>query len=217
MIAESDQTGTNPERDRLKELFNRYAPCLILIDEWVAYARQLHHDLNLPCRTTFDTQFTFAQSLSESAKAADHCLLVVSIPASDNEIGGELGLDAVNRMQNAIGRVESSWRPASPDEGFEIVGRRLFEPIDPGKIQVPGMWSAGVSDYYKSQPQEFPRHCSDGEYEQRLKLAPLILHLNCSIVCSKIGDLWTAFNEQGGTPSDGRCDPHPLGAARIPT
>ena len=142
MIAESDQTGTNPG-DRLKELFNRYAPCLILIDEWVAYARQLHHDLNLPAGT-FDTQFTFAQSLSESAKAADRCLLVVSIPASDNEIGGELGLDAVNRMQNAIGRVESSWRPASPDEGFEIVRRRLFEPIDPGKISTRDVVCRGV-------------------------------------------------------------------------
>jgi len=169
MIAESDRTGTNPG-DRLKELFNRYSPCLVLIDEWVAYARQLHHDLNLPAGT-FDTQFTFAQSLSESAKAADRCLLVVSIPASDNEIGGELGLDAVNRMQNAIGRVESSWRPASPDEGFEIVRRRLFEPIDPAKISTRDVVCRGFSDYYRSQSQEFPKSCSEGEYERRLKLA----------------------------------------------
>jgi hypothetical protein len=33
--------ATNPG-DVLRELFNEYGPCLILIDEWVAYARQLH-------------------------------------------------------------------------------------------------------------------------------------------------------------------------------
>jgi hypothetical protein len=38
--------STNPG-DKLKDLFNRYAPCLILIDEWVAYARQLHYEKDL--------------------------------------------------------------------------------------------------------------------------------------------------------------------------
>jgi Swt1-like HEPN/Protein of unknown function (DUF499) len=78
MLREADETSTNPG-DRLKDLFNRYAPCLILIDEWVAYARQLHYEKDLP-GGDFDTHFTFAQTLSESAKNADKTLLVVSIP-----------------------------------------------------------------------------------------------------------------------------------------
>src|SRR5262249_47462277 len=41
LVKQADETATNPG-DVLKELFNKYAPCLILIDEWVAYARQLH-------------------------------------------------------------------------------------------------------------------------------------------------------------------------------
>jgi len=127
MIRADDENATNPG-DKLKDLFNRFAPCLILIDEWVAYARQLHEGSDLPAGT-FVTQFTFAQTLSESAKAAQDTLLVVSIPASDNEIGGEWGQQALARLKNAIGRVEASWRPASPDDGFEIVRRRLFEPI----------------------------------------------------------------------------------------
>ena len=36
---EADETATNPG-DALTGLFNKYAPCLVLIDEWVAYARQ---------------------------------------------------------------------------------------------------------------------------------------------------------------------------------
>jgi hypothetical protein len=60
----------------LRELFNKYAPCLILIDEWVAYARQLHDQGDLP-GGSFETHFTFAQTLSEAAKAAKQTLLVV--------------------------------------------------------------------------------------------------------------------------------------------
>ena len=151
----------------------------------MAYARQLHHDLNLPAGT-FDTQFTFAQSLSESARAADRCLLVVSIPASDNEIGGELGLDAVNRMQNAIGRVESSWRPASPDEGFEIVRRRLFEPIDPGKISTRDVVCEGFPIITKASHRNFQDIVLKVNMSKDSSL-PTRFTLNCSIVCSRIG------------------------------
>jgi hypothetical protein len=81
-IRADDERATNPG-NALKELFNKYAPCLILIDEWVAYARQLHGGADLPAGT-FETQFTFAQALSEAVKAAKQTLLVVSIPASES-------------------------------------------------------------------------------------------------------------------------------------
>src|SRR5207302_4261398 len=82
LVKEADETATNPG-DALKELFNKYAPCLILIDEWVAYARQLHEGSNLPAGTV-DTHFTFAQEISESAKKARQTLLELSVPSSDN-------------------------------------------------------------------------------------------------------------------------------------
>jgi hypothetical protein len=40
-IRADDERGTSPG-DALSQLFKDYGPCLILIDEWVAYARQLH-------------------------------------------------------------------------------------------------------------------------------------------------------------------------------
>jgi hypothetical protein len=55
-------------------LLNEYGPCLILIDEWVAYARQLHDQSDLPAGS-FETHFTFAQALTESVKLAKQCLL----------------------------------------------------------------------------------------------------------------------------------------------
>src|SRR5271157_5220127 len=80
-IRADDEKATSPG-DVLRELFVEYGPCLILVDEWVAYARQLHDQSDLPAGG-FETQFSFAQALTESAKLAKNCLLVVSLPASD--------------------------------------------------------------------------------------------------------------------------------------
>jgi predicted AAA+ superfamily ATPase len=183
IIKKADETATNPG-DKLRELFNQYSPCLILIDEWVAYARQLHDNGDLP-GGTFETHFTFAQTLSEAAKAAKNTLLVVSIPASESgqvsphgseaedvEVGGERGRAALSRLKNAIGRVESSWRPASAEEGFEIVRRRLFEPmIERAQFVARDTVAKAFADLYRSQASEFPGECRDGDYEQRLKAA----------------------------------------------
>ncbi|MFO0256605.1 MAG: Swt1 family HEPN domain-containing protein [Pseudanabaena sp.] len=167
MIRQSDETATNPG-DTLKLLFNRYAPCVILIDEWVSYARQLHDRTDLPAGS-FDTHFTFAQTLSESAKNADRTLLVVSIPSSDIEIGGDYGQEALSRLKNAIGRVESPWRPASAEESFEIVRRRLFQPItDPNLFVARDAVVRTFSEMYRSQAQEFPTECREANYERRI-------------------------------------------------
>ena len=171
LVKEADETSTSPG-DALRLLFNRYAPCLILIDEWVAYARQLYgHGSELPAGS-FDTQFSFAQALSEAAKAAPKTMLVVSIPASDNEIGGEGGRAALDRLKNTIGRVESPWRPAGAEESFEIVRRRLFQPItDPELFVARDAVVRAFGDLYRTQHQEFPSECRDADYERRLRLA----------------------------------------------
>jgi predicted AAA+ superfamily ATPase len=169
MISQADKTGTNPG-DTLKDVFDRYAPCLILVDEWVAYARQLHGDNDLP-GGSFDTHITFAQTLSESAKNADRTLLVVSIPASDIEIGGERGQEATARIKNAIGRVESPWRPASAEESFEIVRRRLFQPLDGNNYVMRDAVVRSYFEMYQNQKTEFPSECAEVSYKHRLTQA----------------------------------------------
>jgi predicted AAA+ superfamily ATPase len=180
-IQADDERATSPG-DVLRELMNESGPCLILIDEWVAYARQLHDNADLP-GGNFETHFTFAQALTESAKLAKQCLLVISLPASDTtgsphaqandvEVGGERGRAALDRLRNAVGRVESSWRPASAEEGFEIVRRRLFEPlIETDQYKARDVVARAFFDLYRTQQQEFPPECHDADYEKRLKAA----------------------------------------------
>ena len=180
-IALDDERATNPG-DTLRELFNDYGPCLILIDEWVAYARQLHDEADLPAGS-FETQFTFAQALTEAARAAKNCLLLISLPASDVadsprgetddvEVGGVRGREALARLQNVVGRVESSWRPASTEEGFEIVRRRLFEPlVGPDHFTQRDVTARAFAELYQSQQGEFPAECITADYERRIQAA----------------------------------------------
>jgi predicted AAA+ superfamily ATPase len=176
-----DEKATSPG-DVLRELFNEYGPCLILIDEWVAYARQLHDQSDLPAGG-FETQFSFAQVLTESARLAKNCLLVISLPASDTggsphsqaedvEVGGQRGREALERLRNVVGRLEASWRPASAEEGFEIVRRRLFEPMaDPAQFKDRDVVARAFADFYRTQQAEFPPECRDADYEKRIKAA----------------------------------------------
>ncbi len=180
-IQADDEKATSPG-DVLRELMSTYGPCLILIDEWVAYARQLHDKSDLPAGS-FATHFTFAQALTESAKLAKHCLLVISLPSSDTsgsphtqaddvEVGGERGRTALDRLRNAVGRVDASWRPASAEEGFEIVRRRLFEPLaEKAQFVARDTVAKAFFDLYRTQHQEFPPECRDSDYERRLKAA----------------------------------------------
>ncbi len=177
LLAADDENATNPG-DTLRKLFNQYGPCVVLIDEWVAYARQLHEHSDLP-GGSFDTQFSFAQALTEAAKAAENCLLVISLPASDTasrhetvEVGGQRGVEALQRLKNVVGRVESAWRPARAEEGFEIVRRRLFEPLSGNEAyKQRDVVAREFNEFYRRQSQEFPSQCGEADYEQRIRSA----------------------------------------------
>jgi hypothetical protein len=169
MVADADRTGTSPGV-ALVELLRRYSPCLVLIDEWVAYARQLYGVDGLPAGS-FDAQFTFAQALAEAARAVEGALLVVSIPASDIEVGGDGGRASLERLKNVIGRMESSWRPASAEEGFEIVRRRLFDDLPPESAPARDAVIKAFGALYRSQNSEFPSGVGEQDYERRLGAA----------------------------------------------
>lgn len=183
LIKEADKTSTNPGKI-LGTLFQQFGPCLILIDEWVAYARQLHETNDLPAGD-FETQFTFAQALSEEVKSASGVLLVVSLPASsegsgasptagvhDEEVGGSKGREALARLRNVFQRIATQWRPASPEESYEIVRRRLFQPITDSQLFVArDRVAKEFCDLYRTQHQEFPPECREGDYERKIKAA----------------------------------------------
>lgn len=182
VVADADRSSTSPGGS-LTELFRRYAPCVVLIDEWIAYARQLFGRDNLR-GGSFDTHFTFAQTLTEAARAVDGVLVVVSIPASEArpgagddegvsawEVGGYGGREALRRLKHVVGRMESAWRAASAEESFEIVRRRIFEPLTPHGEQQRDAVVRAFGDLYRASPGDFPRESRDPGYARRFASA----------------------------------------------
>lgn len=183
IVRDADETRSNPGA-ALGELIKQYSPCLILIDEWVAYARQLYGRDDL-AGGTFDTQFTFAQTLTEAVKATPGAMLLVSIPASsaapsteekdrgatDLEVGGLNGREALARLQQVIRRVADSWRAASSVESFRIVRQRLFE--EPGadaQVDIAAVARTFV-EFYARNRAEFPAGVGEISYEERIAAA----------------------------------------------
>src|SRR5436190_2141731 len=73
---------------------------------------------------------SFIQSLTEAAALVPHALVIGSLPESDAEAGGVRGKEALLRLEKVFGRVQSPWLPATGDETYEIIRRRMFQALD---------------------------------------------------------------------------------------
>ena len=173
LVRRDDEAGTNPGA-ALRELFRRFGPAVVLIDEWVAYARQLRDDADGSERLAggdFDTQFTFAQALTEAAAAVPNAVVLVSIPSSVIEVGGPQGRTALDRLRNVVTRLAAQWQPAGPDESFEIVRRRLFDPMTADQARRRDGVIRAFAEMYRRQPGHFPPAAAEPAYRRRMELS----------------------------------------------
>lgn len=169
-IAENDAKGIAPGSDILEAIFRDCAPCLILIDEWVAYLRQIYRTEGLPAGS-FDANLSFVQSLTEAVKASPQTVLVAALPESEIEVGGEGGAEALTRLKQTFSRIESSWRPASQEESYEIVRRRLFREVPGDRYHHRDNTLKQFAKLYRDNANEFPRGSADEDYRRKLEKA----------------------------------------------
>lgn len=170
LVAENDRTGISPGSELLARLFTANAPCLILIDEWVAYLRHLYKAEGLPAGS-FDTNLSFVQALTEAVKVSPQTFLVASLPQSQIEVGGEGGEEALKRLRQTFTRVNATWSPATTEESYEIVRRRLFRDVDPDAYQHRDNVVRQFAKLYRDDPDAFPTGCAEEDYRRKLEKA----------------------------------------------
>lgn len=186
MLARYDEQSVPPTTTDLAALLSKYGPCIVLIDEWVAYLRQLWSLEKATPAGTFDAHMTFVQSLTEAVKAVPNALLVVSLPASDvvrdmpgaetpveneHEIGGTAGLEALRHLRSVIHRVESAWQPATIEESFEIVRRRIFKPFGREQDAARDLVVSKFMDHYLKYASEVPSEVMQPGYRAAMRTA----------------------------------------------
>ena len=170
LVRSNDQIGVAPGGSTLIELFDLAGPCVILIDELVAYARNIYapskDDKGEP-NTHFGAVMSFIQALTEAVKSSPQTLVVVSIPESDSEMGGDVGRHTRNEIELVLGRTESVWKQANAQEGFEIVRRRLFR-----DVSNPEAMEATIQTFtkmYAANPADFPADAREARYRDRMR------------------------------------------------
>lgn len=172
MIKESDKKGVSPGSETLKNLFDACGPCVILIDELVAYARKIRDRTDLPAGT-FDDLLVFIQEVTEAARASKNTLVVASIPESKIEVTGDENLDssfgqrALEAIEHTFGRMESIWKPVAANEGFEIVRRRLF--LNCKDEAARDAVCQAFSQMYQENAADFPTSTKEVDYFQRMR------------------------------------------------
>jgi hypothetical protein len=166
LVRDADKASVPPGSETLAELFDDCGPCLILIDEIVAYARKIYGVDNL-VSGSFGAVISFVQELTEAARRSKNTMLVASIPESDIEIGGEAGKIALDMIEHTFGRMESIWKPVGAEEGFEIVRRRLFLPVQDAAAM--NETCRAFSEMYREGSGDFPAECKELAYIERLK------------------------------------------------
>lgn len=169
LVEKADLAGVSPGSDTLLELLEKFGPALIIVDELVAFARNLYNAPDRLPAGTFDAVMTFVQSLTEAVKRSSDSMLLVSIPESDIEIGGEGGKASLDILAKTIGRIESVWKPVTATESFEIVRRRLFS-SEMDYAARDAVLSA-FREMYAGNSGEFPSGVAEGDYLRRMKEA----------------------------------------------
>jgi predicted AAA+ superfamily ATPase len=172
MIKEADETGTSPGKDLLQGMIARYAPCVILIDEMVAYIRQFPDGKTLS-GGSFESNISFVQALTEAVKLVPNAVVLASLPESDPtkdatnvQVGGERGLLALRALESVFGRIQALWKPVATEEAFEIVRRRLFEPVRDDKTR--DSVCRAFADAYVAEGSKLPAETQEGRYYERL-------------------------------------------------
>ncbi len=164
VIAESEANRTNPGSERLVRILETASPCLILLDEVVAFAKQLRGE-------EYEAFHAFVQSLTEAAAAVPGAMVVGSLPESTMEVGDQRGVDALHRLEKLFGRVQSAWTPASGMETFEIVRRRLFQSLDEDGEKARDATIQAFSKLYRDNASDFPPEVKEPGYREEMRRA----------------------------------------------
>ena len=167
-IRESDENATSPGKVEIQNLLEKYSPCVILIDELVAYIRQFPADGAIS-GGSYDSNISFAQALTEAVKLVPGAMVLASLPESELEAGGERGKLVLKALEKTFGRVQALWKPVATEEAFEIVRRRLFEPVKSPKTR--DEVCSAFADMYVAEGSKLPGETQEGRYLTRMTQA----------------------------------------------
>ncbi len=160
IIGKAAREGSAPGGNQLDRLFEHVGPSVILIDELVAYVRNVQG-------VTQESIYTFLQAVTESVNRSENVTLVATLPEGQIQAGGEGGMTVLDTLESILERVDAVSIPLEVDNAYEVVRRRLFGPIidETERDQA----CEAFRRMYQNSRSEYPSNVSDQDYLKRMK------------------------------------------------
>ncbi|BAF59044.1 predicted ATPase [Pelotomaculum thermopropionicum SI] len=168
VVRDHDVRRVAPGKERIKEIFQKSGPALILIDELLEYIVKANRVEKVE-RITQGQTLAFLQELSESVAASEKTALVLTLPASILEHYDEEAEKALAQLQKVSGRVESIYVPVEGMEVYEVIRKRLFE--DPGDQKVHRLVAEEYLKLYQGLGTEVPGEVRETAFREKVERA----------------------------------------------
>jgi hypothetical protein len=166
IVRRSDEERVAPGSQALEQLFRAAGPCLLLIDETLAYITKAS-GIRVGNGFLSDQAQEFLLELTRAVNADDDVALVLTMTSSEQEQIGEAAIRAAREIDTAIRilrRTRQVEVSAEREELYEILKRRLFD-TDPAQMEVQARAVAQAYwDYYRAHPGDFPQEAQSPEY-----------------------------------------------------
>ncbi len=168
VVEEHDKKRISPGKERLREVIETAAPCLILIDELLEYVVKANRAEKLE-KVTQGQTLAFLQEITEVVANTPGAALVITLPASHLEQYDEDAEKVLVQIQKVSGRIESIYTPVEGMEIYEIVRKRLFD--DLGDPEIHKEVAQSYFQLYHSLGDDVPAEVKELGYREKLERA----------------------------------------------
>ena len=162
IIREAALKGIAPGGNQLDAIFEHVGPAVILMDELVAYVRNVQG-------VTRESIYTFFQTVTDSVNRSKNVTLVAALPEGKTQAGGQGGLSVLDELEAILARVDAVSIPLKVDNAFEVVRRRLFSSMTDDDKTERDLTCEAFRKMYQNSRSEYPNNVSAQDYLQRMK------------------------------------------------
>jgi hypothetical protein len=187
-VRKADESRIAPGADALRQLFAMSDARVILMDELVTYIVPAEgvpaEDVRVGASTTLkDQTITFLHQLTQAVSQTPRTMLLLTIPDSQVQLYGQAAQNlqqqlftAAGQIAEVVGRIQTVRTPVQGDDIYEVLRRRLLEPLrDEASRQERDRRARQVAvEYikmYRSMPHDVPQEVQEQAYLDRMMRA----------------------------------------------
>jgi hypothetical protein len=164
-LAKCDQQKVSPGTDLLGAVLAEAGPCLILLDEVLAYLLKAG-GVKVEESTLRGNTLTFLHELGIAVANCPTACMIATLTSQLAEYMDEGGERAYTSLEKALGRVEKVRQTVVGAEIYEVIRRRLFENLgDPAdhRAAAEAYWQV-----YRQLGEDVPSGCREPSYRDEM-------------------------------------------------